>query len=256
MIEVLGLWPTAQSISEVNVFLSDFYQEVDGKILISAEQASSFAKDVAGDFNPIHDPDAKRFCVPGDLLFALTLNKYGLSQKMSVTFSGMVGKDKPLILPEKDEGSIDIKDEADKVYTQIAHSGDVTHDSDLIETLTKKYVAFSGQNFPYILVPLLEKHQVMFNPKRPLVIYEKMAFQLEHLNITDPDLELVDATLAVNGKRGDATFVFEIRDGSTVVGRGEKHLIVSGLQPYDAEVMNKVVTDFMALKEAYLAENA
>lgn len=235
------------------MFLSDFYQEVDGKILVSADQASRFAKDVAGDFNPIHDPDAKRFCVPGDLLFALTLNKYGLSQNMAVTFSGMVGKDKPLVLPEKDEGTIEIKDEADKVYTKIEHSGGVTHDSDLIETLTKKYVAFSGQNFPYILVPLLEKHQVMFNPKRPLVIYEKMAFQLEHLDIQAPELELVDAKLAVNGKRGDATFVFEIRDGSAVVGRGEKHLIVSGLQPYDAAVMEGVVSNFLSLKEAYLA---
>ena len=34
------------------------------------KQASDFAKQVASDFNPIHDEDAKRFCVPGDLLFS------------------------------------------------------------------------------------------------------------------------------------------------------------------------------------------
>lgn len=235
------------------MFLNDYYQEVDGKVVISADQASRFAKDVAGDFNPIHDPDAKRFCVPGDLLFALALTKYGLSQNMSVSFSGMVGKDKPLILPEKTDGVIEIQDEAGKVYTHVEASGDVTHDTALVESMIRRYVAFSGRNFPYILVPLLEKHQVMFNPKRPLVIYESMAFSLDRLDLHDPSLELVESTLEVNGKRGDAHFLFEIRQGSEVVGRGDKKLIVSGLQPYDSAVMADVVDNFNAMKDAYLA---
>lgn len=235
------------------MFLEAFHNVVDDRVVISPEQASKFAKEVAGDFNPIHDPDAKRFCVPGDLLFSLTLAKYGLSQNMSVSFSGMVGKDKPLILPEKDDGVIEIKDDADKVYTHVEHSGEVTHDAALIETLIRKYVAFSGQNFPYILVPLLEKHQVMFNPKRPLVIYESMSFKLDTVAIAEPELSLVDSTLEVNGKRGDAHFLFEIRDGDKIVGRGDKKLIVSGLQPFDAAVMDEVVTNFVTLKDAYLA---
>jgi hypothetical protein len=235
------------------VFLDEFHNVVDEKIVISAEQASRFAKEVAGDFNPIHDPDARRFCVPGDLLFALTLSKYGLSQNMSVSFSGMVGKDKPLILPEKDDGVLEIKDETGKVYTHVEHSGDVSHDERLIESLIRKYVAFSGQNFPYILVPLLEKHQVMFNPKRPLVIYESMAFHLDTLSIKNPELSLVQSTLDAKEKRGDAHFLFEISDGGKVVGKGEKKLIVSGLQPYNSEVMGEVVTNFNQLKDAYLA---
>jgi len=235
------------------VFLKEFHSEIDGRIVVSAEEASRFAKEVAGDFNPIHDPDAKRFCVPGDLLFALTLHKYGLSEQMSVRFSGMVGRDKPLILPEKDEGTIEITDDTGKVYTHVEHRGQVTHDAELIEALIRRYVAFSGRNFPYILVPLLEKHEVMFSPTRPLVIYESMAFKLDHLSISDPNLELVDSTLEVNGKRGDAHFIFEIRDGNKTVGRGDKKLIVSGLQPYDDEVMNGVVDKFNQLKNAYLA---
>lgn len=235
------------------MFLEEFHSHVNGRLIVSAEQASRFAKEVAGDFNPIHNPDAKRFCVPGDLLFALALSKFGLSQKMSVSFSGMVGRDKPLILPEKDEGVIELKDDDGKVYTHIEHSGNVTHDPRVIEALTRRYVAFSGQNFPYIFVPLLEKHQVMFNPKRPLVIYESMAFELDSLDITDPSLVLVDTTLAVSGKRGDAHFLFEIKDGNKVIGRGDKKLIVSGLQPYDADLMAGVVNDFVALKEAYQA---
>ena len=64
------------------MFLNDYFTESNDDIVISAQQASRFAKEVAGDFNPIHNLDAKRFCVPGDLLFSLVLAKYGLSQHM------------------------------------------------------------------------------------------------------------------------------------------------------------------------------
>ncbi|ATX76227.1 DUF3581 family protein [Reinekea forsetii] len=233
------------------MFLDEFHTVIDGRIVVSAAQASRFAKEVAGDFNPIHDPEAKRFVVPGDLLFALAMSKYGLGQRMSVSFSGMVGKDKPLNLPDNHQGVIEITDDAGKVYTHVEHHGEVSHDRALIEAVIRSYVAFSGQNFPYILVPLLEKHQVMFNPRRPLVIYESMSFELDRVAIAQPELALVNSTLDVNGKRGDAHFIFEIRDGDEVIGKGDKKLIVSGLQPYDAELMGRVVDDFELLKSAY-----
>ena len=75
------------------MFLRDFYNTPDHTISITAEQASTFAKEIAHDFNPLHDVDAKRYCVPGDLLFSLALEKYGLSQQMHFTFAGMVGHD-------------------------------------------------------------------------------------------------------------------------------------------------------------------
>ena len=233
------------------MFLDEFHTVIDGRVVVSAAQASRFAKEIAGDFNPIHDLDAKRFVVPGDLLFALAMSKYGLGQRMSVSFSGMVGKDKPLILPDLDRGVIEITDDAGKVYTHVEHSGEVSRDAQLIEALIRSYVDFSGQNFPYILVPLLEKHEVMFNPRRPLVIYESMSFELDRVTIAQPELALVDSTLDVKGKRGDAHFIFEIRDGTEVIGKGDKKLIVSGLQPYDAELMRQVVDDFELLKWNY-----
>lgn len=235
----------------VTVFLEQFFNIEDGHVLISAEQASRFAKEVAGDFNPIHDADAKRFVVPGDLLFALILSKYGLSKCMSVRFSGMVGRDLPLQLPEAGADALEIKDQKGKVYTHVERSGDLTTKGSAIEAFVRRYVEFSGQNFPYILVPLLDKHQVMFNPSRPLVIYESMSFELTELDFVDPSLELVESTLDVNGKRGDVHFIFAIKCGERIVGRGDKKLIVSGLQPFDRDVMDKVVTDFNALKSAY-----
>ena len=235
------------------MFLDPFHTRQDGHILISAEQASAFAKDIAGDFNPIHNPDARRFCVPGDLLFALVLNRYGLSEKMSVRFSGMVGANVPLVFPKVDEGVIDIKDTAGKAYLHLEHSGETSQDTDLVECLTRAYVAFSGHNFPFIMVPLMEKHQVMFNPKRPMVIYESMAFELDSLDIQQPTLELADTTLDVKGKRGDALFRFNIMANGQLVGTGTKKLIVSGLMPYDPEAMAALVEEFNRLKAEHKA---
>ena len=90
------------------MFLNKFYDTHKGNITIAAEQASMFAKEVAHDFNPLHDVDAKRFCIPGDLLFSLALKKYGLSQNMHFIFSGMVGHGIPLNFPDTDEDQIDI----------------------------------------------------------------------------------------------------------------------------------------------------
>jgi len=65
-------------------FLSDFYSALQGdQISVSAEQGNNFAKFIADDFNPIHDTQSKRFCVPGDLLFAIALERYGLHESMS-----------------------------------------------------------------------------------------------------------------------------------------------------------------------------
>ncbi len=70
--------------------LGIFYTSNTSDIRISARQASSFAKQVAGDFNPIHDPDNKRFRVPGNLLFALALAYQGVNRQMSFSFAGML----------------------------------------------------------------------------------------------------------------------------------------------------------------------
>ena len=57
------------------MFLTPYFSTEDNQFQFTREQASHFAKKVAADFNPIHDEDNKRFCVPGDLLFAVLLQK-------------------------------------------------------------------------------------------------------------------------------------------------------------------------------------
>lgn len=235
------------------MFLKDYYDLKDRSVHISAEQASMFAKEVAHDFNPLHDIEAKRFCVPGDLLFSLVLEKYGLSQNMHFIFSGMVGHGVLLNFPDSKSDKIDVTDNQGKTYLQIERSGVATQDQALIEDLIRDYVAFSGQNFPYVLVPLLAKENVMFNIDRPLVIYESMTLNFNHLDFHNPNLEMLEPTMEVNVKRATAYLYFDIKAGAETVGKGFKKLTVSGLRDYEAEPMDAFVEEYLARKNDYLS---
>ncbi len=235
------------------MLLDKYYSSVNNKIYFSREQASNFAKQVAGDFNPIHNQDAKRFCVPGDLIFALVLAKHGLCQHMEFTFSGMVGEDMQLAIEEPLPGILSIRDENSKECLGIKYSGDKTTDQALIANLTLRYVGFSGHTFPHILVPLMEKEQVMINPERPMVIYQSMIIDLNRLDFSAPELELSNSQLEIKGKRGHVRFDFQFRSAGKIVGRGEKNMILSGLRDYDQAKIDQMVAGYNQHKHEYLS---
>jgi len=227
------------------MFLQQFYTRNELCLSISAEQGSGFAKTISNDFNPIHDIDSKRFCVPGDLLFALVLERYGLSQQMRFEFSGMVSADTPLVFPESAADQFEIADAREKTYLKVSRSGDQLQNQQVLESLIKNYVFFSGQNFPHILVPLMAEKSVMINPQRPLVIYESMSLRLETLELEQPSVELAGTSLEVDGKRGNAEFTFNLVDGGKIVGAGVKTLILSGLREYQQEAIDLMVATYL-----------
>jgi len=231
------------------MLLEDFYSEDNSRVIFSRQQASDFAKYIAGDFNPIHDTDAKRFCVPGDLLFSLVLAKCGLSQKMRFIFSGMVNDGVALNFPDQSSTAIDIVDSNGKKYLSLKRSGDTTRNKDLIRDLTQSYVRFSGQTFPHILVPLMSEQQVMINPDRPLVIYESMTIDLDRLDFEDPQLELTHSVLDVDGKRGNVRLEFCLRSDDETVGKGEKTMVISGLRAYDEEKIQTMIDNYATRKQ-------
>jgi hypothetical protein len=233
------------------MFLDSYHSQAGSRVCISAQQASDFAKRIAGDFNPIHDAGARRFCVPGDLLFALVLSRFGLSQRMDFRFRNMVGDGTLLCLEESAAGQVEVRDDEGKQYLEVSRDGETNRDAAVIEAFTRCYVAFSGKNFPHVLKPLLEEKGVMFNPKRPLVIYDSMGFSLDRVDLAEPTLELVDSSLDVIGKRGDVKLEFRIVDRGEAVGSGSKKLVVSGLSDYDAAAMDEIVAEFYRLKSAY-----
>ncbi len=233
------------------MFVDEFYTEKDGRWIIRADQASRFAKEVAEDFNPIHDPDSRRFCVPGDLLFALVLGRIGLYQQMSFSFSTMVGNEVPLVLDSAQEGLFRIRDEMGKECLDVRFSGNATNDPEIVENFTRQYVAFSGRNFPHYLHPLFEEHGVMFHPQRPLVIYDRMDFDFTSVALKGTGLVFDGASMDVERRRAVVILKFKFTDETKTVGYGSKKMIVSGLRPYDATVMNGVVEEFCRLKDSY-----
>lgn len=229
------------------------YCRLEGsRLSFTRQQASDFAKTVAGDFNPIHDVDSKRFCVPGDLLFSVIIHHYGLRQTMGFSFSGMVGEDDTLILPEVNAREISIYDENDKKYLDVSSNGAHSRNAQLIDSLTRNYVEFSGDTFPNVLVPLMQENNVMINTERPLVIYDHMRISLDTLDIGSVDLTLTDKIFRLYGKRGDVALNFDLRCNGDTVGRGQKKIVLSGLREYQQDKIDELVRLYNERKQAYV----
>ena len=233
-----------------SMLIEKYFSQNDNTLSFTREQGSAFAKSLAGDFNPLHDADAKRFCIPGDLLFAIVLARYGVSQHMEFVFSGMVVDGVELLLPPPAD-EFALLDAQGRDYLKVKRSGECSVAEALIQNLTRSYVEFSGHTFPHILQPLMEQQQVMIHPTRPMVIYQSMTIDLDRLDIAAPMLESDHNELVVDGKRGAARLGFQLTDSGEVVGRGCKRMLLSGLRPYDAQAMAAAVADFNARKAAY-----
>lgn len=238
------------------MFLAPYFSSKDEQFQFTRQQASHFAKKIAGDFNPIHDEDSKRFCVPGDLLFAVLLKKEGVSQKMRFNFSGMVNDGIALQIEEQSDNISTVVDANGKEYLQMAREGQINYDPVFIEHVVTSYVQFSGKNFPHIMVPLMKEQQMMINCSRPLVIYECMEVAFERLDLTHPEVAFSGATFDVEGKRGVVTLNFDFKEGTEIVGTGIKRMVASGLKPYDQNAINDLVQRFNERKAFYLDQFA
>jgi hypothetical protein len=235
-------------------FLSNFYSETENEqVSVSADQGNNFAKFVADDFNPIHDTDSKRFCVPGDLLFAIALERYGLHETMSFKFRELIKADTPLSYPPNDEFSADFDVVCDrsKPVLGIEYSGAISHHAEKTEQLIRNYVVFSGQNFPHILVPLMRQHNVMINPARPLVIYQSMSLEFNSLDFDNLHIELSGTELEVIGKRGNAQLHFSLNDGEKQIGTGLKRLVLSGLRQYEQASIDEMCERYSLSKSTH-----
>ncbi|ANS85347.1 DUF3581 domain-containing protein [Vibrio scophthalmi] len=234
--------------------LTPYFSSQDHQFQFTRLQASHFAKKVAGDFNPLHDEDNKRFCVPGDLLFAVLLSKEGVSQKMRFDFAGMVNDGVALHVEHKCSKEAAVIDANGKEYLRMSREGEVNHDATFIEHVVRNYVQFSGMNFPHIMVPLMEEKQMMINCQRPLVIYESMEVEFTRLDISAPEVIFSGATFDVQGKRGVVTLNFDFKQDDEVVGKGVKRMVASGLKPYTQEDIDDLVNRFNERKDRFLAE--
>lgn len=240
-----------KTTADETMFIEQYCPIDSEKISFTRQQASDFAKQVADDFNPLHNVEAKRFCVPGDLLFSVIIAKAGLHKNMIFNFSGMVNDGIPLTFPNEINGSFDISDDKDKTYLSVEASGEKTHCPSLINALTKAYVDFSGHTFPDILVKLMTEKGVMINPARPMVMYQCMKINLQRLDVTSLSLKLAQTSLSIEGKRGDAWLEFDLISEGEVVGHGKKHMLLSGLREYCQDNVDAMVTQYKESKSNY-----
>lgn len=240
--------------------LEKYFALNDGIVSFSEQQASAFAKGIAGDFNPIHDPGSRRFCVPGDLLFCVLLNRYGIARTTAVQFSGMLDAKTHMCLPANVESDvvdapIHIKDTRDKALLSLLRNGDQFADTGFVSALSEAYVTFSGQTFPDILVPLMRGANVMINPDRPLVIYKDMLIELGHtkndIASNNVSLSLSDTDISVNGRKGAVRLAFDISVDGDVIGTGEKNMVLSGLREFDESAMQVVIDQYNQWRNDY-----
>jgi len=235
--------------------LEKYYTLEGSKLSFTRQQASDFAKSVAGDFNSIHDVESKRFCVPGDLLFSVIIHHYGLRQTMGFSFSGMVNDDVTLILPEVNAREISIYDENDKKYLDVSSNGAHSRNPDLIGSLTRNYVEFSGHTFPHVLVPLMKENNVMINTERPLIIYDHMRISLDTLDIDSVELSLNDSIFRLYGKRGDIALNYDLSCNGEQVGKGQKKMVLSGLREYEQARIDELTELYNEHKSRYANSN-
>jgi len=233
------------------MFIDDYYCEVHGNIRFTRQQGSDFAKRIADDFNPLHDADARRFCVPGDLLFAVVLARYGVSSHMDFVFSDMVVDGVELIFPAP-APQLRICDTAGREYLRVARTGDVSKAEALVQNLIRSYVSFSGHTFPHILQPLFAERKVMLNPARPMVIYESMSIDLDSVDLDAPEVAFDHNELEIDGRRGALVLAFNFLEAGRVVGRGRKRMLLSGLRAYDDAAMVAAVDEYNQRKRSFL----
>lgn len=250
--------------------ISRYFSESDGAVSFTEDQASAFAKGVAGDFNPIHDPQSKRFCVPGDLLFTVLLHRYGAARTTRVQFSGMLDGNTRMRMPATIEGEALISDMKDRALLSLTLDGDRFVNQPFIAQLCTEYVHFSGQTFPDILVPLMRDAGVMINPDRPLVIYKDMAIELNEAadalfqpteaglleELREPlesglVLELADTDITVDGRKGLVRLSFSIAVAGRNIGMGEKNMVLSGLREFDEAAMQIIVDQYNLWRQSY-----
>lgn len=233
------------------MFTQKFYTKKDHQYVFSRQQGSDFAKRIAGDFNPLHDIDNSRFCVPGDLLFSVMLSKFGVSKNMTFDFQGMIAGEMPITLNET-ENSIVAENDKKKVVLSVERDGDICNQEQFVEGLIRSYVAFSGKTFPHIIIELMKKENAMINTRKPMVIYDKMKLSLKSFSEVSPEVLLKNCDFKVTGKRGMVTMNFDIQADGASIGTGEKQIIMSGLRPYEQDDVDYLVDAYNESRSFYL----
>jgi hypothetical protein len=82
-------------------------------------------------------------------------------------------------------------------------------------------------------------------------MYDRMELDLADLDLREPTLEFDGGDLDATSKRADVAVRFRLCSGGRDVGAGTKHLLISGLRPYDEQRMTTFIEAFNQRKAAF-----
>ena len=78
-----------------------------------------------------------------------------------------------------------------------------------------------------------------------------MTLQLSNLDFSHPSLSLSNSELDISEKRGNAYLYFDVFDGTKLIGEGIKHLILSGLTPFDQNKVDQMIHKYNDNQKMY-----
>ena len=75
---------------------------------------------------------------------------------------------------------------------------------------------------------------------------------LDKLDFLSLSLEVTHTDFKVAGKRGKVLLQFCFKEAGVIIGRGEKVMVLSGLREFNQQVIDELVNDYDASKQAYV----
>ena len=86
---------------------------------------------------------------------------------------------------------------------------------------------------------------------------DRYAVTTQWFSIYAPKIELVlaSSSLTIEGKRGKAELIFNLIADDKIIGHGKKHMLLSGLRPYEQEVIDGIIEVYNNKKSNYLTKS-
>ena len=227
------------------MFVDQYYTCHEENFYFPKHKSSAFAKQIAKDFNPLHDVKNRRFCVPGDLIFSAILSKFGANKEMTFDFKRMINGIEALNVVSSNE-SISVKNIQNEEMISIHRGGEITHDKVFINGFIRSYVEFSGKMFPEVILNAMKKSGVMPSLKRPLIIYVKMSFSLNVFSSNRPQVMLRETVFEKLGRKGVMSLYFDVWVNGEIIGFGEKKIFIGSVCPCDPSALQVYINSYNA----------
>lgn len=220
----------------------------DSLFKFNAVACDAYARNVVKDFNPIHNHLAKNYCVPGDLIFALMVERGGVHGSMRMDFLNRVGKDSEYIFVSGKAGMA-LLDRGNKVQAQLIGSGDASVCVKCISAVSDAVLSCTSSYFPYKMMRSLRAENLMLSGCRSLVILKSIEVNVSDLHFAS-DLTAVfcSSSLRHSGRRGTIDAHFQLVGGNgQVLGQVIKTALIIGIERFNGKRSAQYLENYESL---------